>query len=168
MAEIYIAVGSNIELERNIAGAIAALREHSGPVMVSTFYWTKPLLRPQQPDFVNGIVQMQTTLERGGVDRDLLKQIEAGLGRMRMADRHAARTIDLDLAVYCVDGRAVWADDEVLQRNFIAVPLAEVAPGLRLPHGQTAAEVADGLGREGLVADEALTRRFKELAEHGH
>lgn len=165
MADIFIAIGSNIEPERNIADAIAELRSIAAPIRISTVYRTKPLLRPDQPDFLNGVVQVQTALEREAVDRDLLKPIEAALDRVRSADKHAARTIDLDLAVYCVDGQAVWADEDVYRRNFVAVPLAELAAGLRLPNGRTTAEVADVLGSKGLVADEAMTKRFRELAE---
>lgn len=166
MADIFIAIGSNIEPEKNIENALAHLRTIERCMAVSTFYRTKPLLRPGQADFLNGVIRVQTGLEREDVDRDLLKPLEDTLGRVRSEDKHAARTIDLDLAVYCVDGRAVWADEDVYRRNFIATPLAELAAGLHLPNGRTAGEVADALGRAGLVPDEALTKRFKELAEH--
>ncbi len=163
VADIYIAVGSNIEPEKNIVAAVAELRERTEEIAVSTFYRTKPLTRPEQADYRNGVVHVRILLERSEAERDLLKPIEATLGRERTADKHAARTIDLDLAVYCEDGRPVWMDDEVLQRNFIAVPLAELAPTLRLPNSETAAQVADKLGKAGLVADEALTKRLREL-----
>jgi len=163
MADLYIAVGSNIDPEQNITEAVDRLRKRTEAILVSTFYRTRPLLRADQPDYRNGVVRVQSTLEREAVGRDLLKPIEDELGRIRTADKHAARTIDLDLAVYCRDGRADWMDDEVLQRNFIAVPLAEIASSVRLPNGKTTAQVADALGNAGLVADEALTKRLREL-----
>ncbi len=162
-SDFYIAVGSNIEPEKNIVAAVGELRKSADDIFVSTFYRTKPLTRPEQADFRNGVVHLRTLLERAEIERDLLKPIEARLGRVRTTDKHAARTIDLDLAVYCEDGQAVWIDDDVLRRNFIAVPLAELAPMLRLPDGETTAQVAEALGNAGLVADEALTKRLREL-----
>lgn len=162
LADLYIAVGSNIEPEKNIVAAIGELRKKSDDIAVSTFYCTKPLTRPEQTEYRNGVVRVRMLLERTEAERDLLKPIEAILGRVRTADKHAARTIDLDLAVYCTEGAAVWADDEVRQRNFVAVPLAELAPTLRLPTGETTVQVANALGNAGLVADEALTKRLRE------
>lgn len=166
MTFLYIAIGSNIDPEKHIAAAIVRLREQAAMVSVSAFYRTKPLARPEQADFRNGVVRLRPRerLEREDVTRDLLKPIEAALGRVRTADKHAARTIDLDLAVYCEDGRAIWVDAQVARRNFIAAPLAELVPELRLPCGATVAELARALGRDGLVLDETLTRQVQELA----
>lgn len=168
MATLYVAMGSNIEPEENIVAAVRHLKKQVEVIAVSTIYRTKPLTRPDQADFRNGVVALQTRtpVERDALTRDLLKPIETALGRVRTADKHAARTIDLDLSVYCEAGRVTWLDPEVLQRNFIAIPLAELAALLPLPDGRRTADVAQALGREGLVPDEALTRRVKELVEH--
>jgi 2-amino-4-hydroxy-6-hydroxymethyldihydropteridine diphosphokinase len=161
-ADIYVAVGSNITPEQHVPEAVRRLREAGQSFAVSTFYRTRPLARPEQEDFRNGVVWFRARLEREVLERDLLKSIETALGRVRSADKDAARPIDLDLAVYSEAGRVSWIDPEVLTRNFIAIPLAELAPGLKLPNGMSAAENADALGRDGLIADEELTRSLKE------
>jgi 7,8-dihydro-6-hydroxymethylpterin-pyrophosphokinase len=95
-----------------------------------------------------------------------LKPIEAELGRVRLADKHAPRTIDLDVAAYGAAGRAEWTDADAYRRNFIAVPLAEVAAELRLANGASARENAAALGCDGLAADLGLTQTLKELVHH--
>jgi len=161
--DIYVAVGSNIAPERNVPAAIERLGRAAESIAVSTFYRTRPLTRPDQDDFRNGVVRLRGRMERETLERDLLKKIESDLGRVRTEDKHAARPIDLDVAILCEDGATVWADDDVMRRNFIATPLAELAPALRLPNGATAAENAQTLGMAGLDPDIALTRIVKRL-----
>jgi 2-amino-4-hydroxy-6-hydroxymethyldihydropteridine diphosphokinase len=165
-ADIFVAVGSNIDPERNIPAAVRRLSGLADLVAVSTFYRTRPLDRPEQADFRNGMVWIRAALERDRVERDLLKPIEAELGRVRAADKHAPRTIDLDLALYGSARHSDWVDADVYRRNFIAVPLAELSPDLRLANGALAAENAAALGRDGLAADLELTQTLKELAHH--
>jgi 2-amino-4-hydroxy-6-hydroxymethyldihydropteridine diphosphokinase len=168
-AEAYVAIGSNIAPERNVRAAVARLGDEAELVAVSMFYRTRPAGRPEQADYFNGMVRLRTGLAREQVEREVLKKIELELGRERTADRFAARTIDLDLAVYCVEGEAAWVDPEVALHNFVAAPLAELAPGLPLaPDGRTAATIAARLGRGGLEPDEALTRTLKEMVTHEH
>ncbi len=162
-ADIYVAVGSNIAPEKNIPAAVQRLRDCAESCTVSTFYRTRPLTRPEQDDYRNGVVWIRASLERDHVERDLLMLIEADLGRVRSGDKHAARPIDLDLAAYAGEGRATWIHPDVLARNFIATPLAALAPGLPLPNGMTAADNATALGRDGLVPDEALTQVLRKL-----
>ncbi len=62
----------------------------------------------------------------------MLRPIEAALGRVRGRDKCAARTIDLDVALYGDEVIDVPAPD-MRERPFLAVPLLELAPDLRLP-----------------------------------
>lgn len=117
MARLYIALGSNIDPEANILAALRLLAERLRVVGMSTLYRTPPLGRPEQPDFINGMVAVETELGVTAV-KQLLREIEQRLGRVRTEDTYAARTIDLDL----VDR----ADPEVLERPFLLVPLAEL------------------------------------------
>lgn len=135
--EIYIAVGSNIDPEENVPASVRLLALSVDIVAVSTFYWTAPLDRPEQARFLNGVVQITTNLEPRPLKFDVLRPIEARLGRVRGSDRHAARTIDLDVALW--DDRVIdeeglrIPDPDVRTRSFIAVPLLELAPDLVLP-----------------------------------
>jgi 2-amino-4-hydroxy-6-hydroxymethyldihydropteridine diphosphokinase len=133
----YIAVGSNIEPEKNIPEALERLKRYAQIKAISTFYRTLPITRPEQPSFLNGVWQIDTAGKARTLKFEILRRIEAELGRVRTEDRYAARTIDLDIALY---GDAVIdepdlhiPDPDIRRRPFIAVPLLELAPCLVLP-----------------------------------
>jgi len=135
--EAYLAVGSNIEPERNILEALERLRQQVSVTGISTFYRTEPLGRPQQPDFLNGVWRIRTSVEPRELKFEVLRPIERALGRVRTADKYAARTIDLDILLY---GRAVIdepglviPDPGLRGRPFLALALLELAPRLVLP-----------------------------------
>jgi len=96
----FIAVGSNIEPQKNIAVALVALAEEANVISSSTFYRTEPIGRSEQPPFINGVWQVGTTVQPERIRSDLLCPIEEMLGRQRTADKFAPRTIDLDLVLY--------------------------------------------------------------------
>ena len=101
----------------------------------SRFYWTPALgadglHRAGDPDFVNGMVQVETTLAPLALRR-LLHAIEADAGRVRSADRHAPRELDLDLVLH---GEKVLDGDLPLRRH-LAVCLLELRPGFELAPG---------------------------------
>ena len=134
---VYIAVGANIEPEKHISEALERLKRYARIKAISTFYRTVPIGRPQQPAFLNGIWHIETAKTARALKFEVLRRIEAELGRVRTEDQYAARTIDLDIAVY---GDAVInepdlrvPDPDIRQRPFIAVPLLELAPCLVLP-----------------------------------
>jgi dihydroneopterin aldolase/2-amino-4-hydroxy-6-hydroxymethyldihydropteridine diphosphokinase len=134
----WVAVGSNIRPEENIRRALRLLIEQGVRVTgSSTFYRSRPLERPDQEDFVNGVWRVETSLEPRAFKFDLLRPIEERLGRKREADKHAARCIDLDLILHgeqVIEEEGLrLPDPDIRARAFIAVPLAELDPELRLP-----------------------------------
>jgi len=136
--DAYIAVGSNIEPERHITQALDRLQEYAHIKGVSTFYRNAPIGRPEQSEFLNGIWQIETDIAPRRLKFGVLRRIEAELGRTRTEDKYAARTIDLDIALY---GSEVIEEDDlhipdpdIRRRPFIAVPLLELAPSLILPN----------------------------------
>jgi 2-amino-4-hydroxy-6-hydroxymethyldihydropteridine diphosphokinase len=137
VARVFIAVGSNIAQEDNVKKALAALNAETGVLAVSTFYLTEPVDRPGQPPFYNGIVEISTDLTPLKLRDGLLRPIEERLGRVRSADKHAPRTIDLDVVLYDsieFDSEGlIIPDPEITERPFLAVPLAELAPDVKLP-----------------------------------
>lgn len=142
----YIAVGSNIDPEHNVAAALERLGRRQRILAVSTFYWTPALgaagadaPAPAAPaaDFLNGVVAIETWLEPAELKRSVLQEIENELGRRRGPDRHAPRTIDLDLVL---QGERVVSSEEltlpspeILERPFVGLPLLELEPDLVLP-----------------------------------
>jgi 2-amino-4-hydroxy-6-hydroxymethyldihydropteridine diphosphokinase len=138
----FIGVGSNIRPEENIREALRRLCQSTRLVSVSTFYREPAIGRPEEPDFYNGVVAIDTDLTRDTLKWQVLRTIEAELGRRRSGDKYASRTIDLDLLLY---GDSV-PDPDVQTRPFIAIPLYEIAPDLVLPDVRVAIrEVAEQL-----------------------
>ena len=101
----YIGIGSNLESpEGQISRAVAAIDQLPGCRLEqrSSNYLSAPLGRDDQPDYVNAVVAILTTLEA----HDLLGQcqaIERDQGRVRDHERWGPRTLDLDLLVFSGD-----------------------------------------------------------------
>ena len=164
MVDAFITVGSNIEPKANIPAALERLQGWVLVRAVSVFYRTAPIDRPDQPFYLNGVFHVETELTARALKFDVLRQIEAELGRKRSPDRFAARTIDLDIAVYgdqVVDEAGLCIPDpDIVTRPFIAVPLLELAPKLVLPDtGQALA----GLPAAGAIAKLEPDLEFTEL-----
>jgi 2-amino-4-hydroxy-6-hydroxymethyldihydropteridine diphosphokinase len=144
-----IALGSNIDPKRNLPAAAARLAAHPDieVLVASGVYESPPLGRPGDPCFHNAAVAVETSLAPAAL-RAELRRLEAEMGRVRGADRYAPRPIDLDLVAYEgfageVEGSRV-PDPEISQRAFLALPLAEVAPGWIDPAlGRSFGEIAD-------------------------
>jgi 2-amino-4-hydroxy-6-hydroxymethyldihydropteridine diphosphokinase len=118
----------------------------------SHVYQTEPVGVTDQPAFLNLVVEVE--LADDVTPRDLLrlaKRIEADLGR-QPRERWGPREIDID--VLLVDNERVKEDDlevphpRMWERAFVMVPLAELAPDLRTPRGETVAEAAARLRKQ--------------------
>ncbi|HXC01985.1 MAG TPA: 2-amino-4-hydroxy-6-hydroxymethyldihydropteridine diphosphokinase [Opitutaceae bacterium] len=154
MNTAYLGLGSNLGNRRqHLAEAVRRL--HTRPalqvVKVSSVYESSPVGVTAQPDFLNLVVQVETPHTPHELLAECLR-METDLGRVRR-ERWGPRTIDIDLLLY---GDAK-IDDESLavlhprmrERSFVLVPLAEIAPGLKLD-GKTIGELAAALGEDGL------------------
>jgi len=137
MAQAFVAVGSNINPEVNVRAAVRLLAERVQIAAVSTVYRTEPEGPPGQPSFYNCVIEVTTDIPAHEFKFKVLRAIESELGRQRTSDKYAPRPIDLDLILYDdlvlnADG-LVLPDPDIRNRPFLAVPLAELAPGLTLP-----------------------------------
>ena len=166
MARAFIGVGSNIDPGANIPQALRLLHRQLPIKAISTFYATPAEGRPEQPDFFNGVAEVAIDLAPLAL-KDLLRGIEAQLGRVRTTDKYAPRTIDLDLLLY--DDLVLNHTDLVLpdplieRRAFLAVPLAELALDLLLPGSRRRiAEIAADLGYNNLVILTDFTESLKK------
>jgi 2-amino-4-hydroxy-6-hydroxymethyldihydropteridine diphosphokinase len=135
--EVYISVGSNIEPSENILKALEKLERYVFVKATSTFYRTMPIGRPEQQFFLNGVWLIETGKSPRELKFGILRRIEEELGRIRTQDKYAARTIDLDIALYgdkvINEPGLVIPDPDIRRRNFIAIPLKELDPSLILP-----------------------------------
>lgn len=118
--------------------AIEALRQlpKTQPTNVSSFYYSAPEKGgpPEQPDYVNAVAELQTTLSVF----DLLSQlqtIEVQQGRIRSGARGEARTLDLDILLYGEQHfnteNLTVPHPRMLTRAFVLEPLFEIAPHLK-------------------------------------
>lgn len=131
----WISVGSNVDRERSIRGAVADLRRHFGPLVISPVYETEAVGFEGQP-FYNLVVGLDTTLGVAALNQTL-RDIEDAHGRVRGPDKFAPRTLDLDLLTWghttgTIDGYEL-PRDEILKYAFVLAPLADVAPHERHP-----------------------------------
>ena len=124
----YIILGSNIEPERHLRAALARLGQACDLLAVSQTWETRAEGSPG-PNFLNAAALLSTPLTSVELKFNVLRKIEAELGRVRSADKNAPRTIDLDILIY--DGEIV--EDSLWSRIFLAVPLAELIPNLEHP-----------------------------------
>jgi 2-amino-4-hydroxy-6-hydroxymethyldihydropteridine diphosphokinase len=140
-------LGSNIEPEANLPAAVRLLAQMTRVVAVSRVWETAPLGVTSQANFLNAAVVIETDLIAPVLKHEVLEAIERQLGRVRQADKNAPRPIDLDIMLFNEDildlGQRHIPDPEIVERDFVAIPLAEIAPHYRHPElGQTLAEIA--------------------------
>ncbi|GIX22198.1 MAG: hypothetical protein KatS3mg121_0981 [Gammaproteobacteria bacterium] len=126
---VYVAVGSNVEPERHVRGALADLAREFGALRRSTVY-RNPAVGFAGDDFLNLVVAFDSALPEEAILRRL-DGIERAHGRVRGTARFAPRSLDLDLLL-CGDG-AQRADlglprADILEHDFVLGPLAELAP----------------------------------------
>ena len=138
MTVAYVGLGANLgPREITLQRAVALLAEAAGVdvLAVSQLRETEPVGVVDQPPFLNGAVQVETTLvPRVLLDR--LLDVERALGRVR-EERWGPRTVDLDLLVYgdlTVDEPGLRVPHPRLhERRFALEPLAELDPALDIP-----------------------------------
>lgn len=152
-----IALGSNLSSPGvRLDEAVAALA--GDPAIriyaVSGVYRSGPLGGVEQPDFLNAALRMMTRHDPHAL-LSALKAIESDMGRDPDTRRWGPRIIDLDLLVYgslsIDDGRLILPHPGIAGRNFVLLPLREIAPDLVVP----------GLGRAGSLPvprEPAITR----------
>lgn len=146
MKTVYIALGSNLnqpKTQLNVALKALDALPNSQVNAVSSFYQSKPLGPQDQPDYVNAVACLHTELEPLTL-LDALQQIEKEQGRVRQR-RWGERTLDLDILLYedlqLHSERLTLPHYDMKNREFVIVPLHEIAANLRLPSGETVADL---------------------------
>lgn len=135
----YIGLGSNLDDPiSQIERAFERLEDlpETRVIARSSLYRSAPVGQIEQPDFVNAVVSVETTLA-AAVLLECLQHIERSQGRIRSEDRWGPRVLDLDLLLF---GAAEIDLPELTvphpgigARNFVLLPLREIAPDLVIP-----------------------------------
>ena len=131
MNRVFCGLGSNLgDREAHLRQALGQLARRADPVRISSLYESEPVGGPEQPRYLNAVVELATGLE----PEDLLAEcqaLEVAAGRIR-AVRWGPRPLDLDVLWY--DGRVMVSPRLVLPhpraavRRFVLEPWCEIWP----------------------------------------
>ena len=149
MTTAYLGLGSNLgDREHNLARSLALLSRGVVVECLSSIYETEPTGYKEQPLFLNAVCRVSTELSPGGL-LGLAKEVEISLGRLHSFP-NAPRPIDIDILFYgeeIVGGQELTVPHpRLVERAFVLVPLAEIAPELVHPvNGRTMEEMANSL-----------------------
>ncbi|MEO0118654.1 MAG: 2-amino-4-hydroxy-6-hydroxymethyldihydropteridine diphosphokinase, partial [candidate division WOR-3 bacterium] len=121
---------------KNIERAIKFLEKvNIYPQKISSFYLTKPVGFPFQPSFINSVGVFKTNLPPKEVLK-MIKKIENRFYRLRLF-KNAPRLLDIDILFYnseIIDDKYLKIPHpKILERNFVLIPLLEVAPDFYHP-----------------------------------
>ena len=162
MSLAYIGLGSNLsEPQAQITSAVEKLQqlEHCVVEKVSSLYFSRPMGPQDQPDYMNAVVAIETSLSPLAL-LDALQGIENNAGRVRKDNRWGARVLDLDILLFAqqvIDTERLTLPHYGLKlREFVLLPLVEIAPALILPDGDSIATLADKIEKNGLKVHSKL------------
>lgn len=145
---VYVGIGSNLaQPVEQVTTAITDLNElaHCTLIAQSRLFRTKPLGPAGQPDYVNAVAGLLTTLEPQAL-LEQLQAIELAHGRKR-AERWSARTLDLDVLSYAqreINSPSLTVPHPQLHnRDFVLGPWLDIAPEFRVAGRGLVAALAD-------------------------
>lgn len=168
MERCLIGVGANLDPEENIAEGLLLLGRRVRLLAVSPFYITAPIGRPEQPDYLNGVVVVEHGDGPAALRDEVLRPVEAARGRVRTADACAARTLDLDVLLYGDrtgrEAGVVLPDPHLWERPFLAAAALAVLPGLAVPgKGRPLRDLADPAAVALCRRADAFSERLREM-----
>jgi len=155
ISQVFIALGSNLEnpLSQVRRGMLLlAGLEHSCLIKRSSFYRTAPMGNTNQPDFINAVVQIETSLTPFHL-LDALLEIERTCGRVRTFP-NAPRILDLDILLFedlqYSDAKLVLPHPRMHERAFVLQPLLEIAADRVIPGRGPVADCLAACGEQSL------------------
>lgn len=157
--QVFIALGSNLEdpvfQVRKALDEIAMLPENN-LLACSSLYRSAPIGKCDQPDFINAVVQIETTLSPHNLLKALL-QIEQNHGRVRGLPNDP-RTLDLDILMYdkleCNKHNLILPHPRMHQRAFVLKPLMEISKDCIIPGRGTVAELLSACAEQRLEREQ--------------
>ena len=156
MMDVYLGLGSNLASPlRQLQHCVDMLRNEPGLdlIAVSPFYGSTAVGPGEQPDYVNGAAHIRTELSASDL-LAVLQKIEQQQGRERGPERWLPRTLDLDILPYgnqTIDLPHLHIPHPRMgERNFVLLPLFDLAPDLILPDGTPLRILVQQCTRDGL------------------
>ncbi|KFZ28522.1 7,8-dihydro-6-hydroxymethylpterin-pyrophosphokinase [Pseudidiomarina atlantica] len=156
MSTVYIALGANLgDPVATLQSLLEQLHQDQQltAIRCSSFFRSKPMGPQDQPDYVNAVLSAQTDLAPLAL-LDYLQQLENSFGRVRNR-RWGARTLDLDILLYgnqlLKHERLIVPHPGLAERDFVLLPLAEIAPDLSLPDGRRVSELLRAVDSHDLI-----------------
>jgi len=162
----YIALGSNLDNpSKQVLTAIDEIANiaHTNLLAASGLYKTSPVGPIKQDDFINAVIEVETSLS-SQVLFDQLCQIEKQHQRIRN-ERWGPRTLDCDMLMF---GDLIQQTAELtlphprmIERLFVLIPLQEIAENLLLPNGKLISEQVNQL--QSLMSGDFSVERMTNL-----
>jgi 2-amino-4-hydroxy-6-hydroxymethyldihydropteridine diphosphokinase len=167
VSRAVLALGANLgDRVAALQSAVDELAAAGKVLAVSGVYQTAPVGGPEQPDYCNAVVLLETALRPMAL-LDVAHSIEAAAGRVRL-ERWGPRTLDVDIIAY----DDVVSSDPVLtlphprahERGFVLVPWAEVAPDATLAGHGRITDLLDTVDRSGVRRMDDVTLALPEVS----
>ena len=157
---VFVGLGSNLDDPRNqVSHALRMLDDlpQTGVMARSGLYRSAPVGCLEQPDFINAVARLETTLSPRAL-LDALLQLERECGRTREF-RNAPRTLDLDMLLYDDmqhhEHGLTIPHPQMHKRAFVLRPLLEIAPECVIP----------GVGAAVMALKNCVDQRLEEIAD---
>lgn len=157
MTKVYLGLGANLNQPiAQLENATRALAAHPDLTVVasSKLYGSKPMGPQDQPDYVNSVVLIETSLAPEAL-LDITQAIELEFGRVRKEERWGPRTLDIDVLLF---GNELLNSERLTvphygmkTREFVLYPLNEISPDLVLPCGTHLSQLLVAVPLNGLT-----------------
>ena len=165
MTTAYIGLGSNMGNSKTILnGVVKVLANHESFCMpvISSYYQTSPIGYDDQPDFINAVIKVDTSLEPMALLKFLMA-IEKAVGRKRDPKlKDGPRLVDCDLLLYGREEiqteKLTLPHPRMTQRLFVLEPLIEIAPKAFIPGFGYAKEVFKELEEKNTFVSQKTTK----------
>lgn len=163
MFTVYIGLGSNLsEPEQQVRQAVKAIGAipQVKTQAVSALYFSRPMGPKDQPNYINAVLKITTELQPLSL-LDALQAIENASGRVRKDNRWGPRILDLDILLIdemTIENERLTVPHYGLElREFVLIPLHEIAPTLILPNGKSIESLSSNIANNGLkILDHSL------------
>ena len=150
MHNIFIGLGSNLDNpKQKIKGAIDLIAEINdiNIIATSSLYETPPVGFLDQPNFINAVIQISSSINYNDLLIKLL-DIELKFGRIRK-EKNGPRTLDLDILLF--DDLILKSESLIIphprmhERLFVLIPILEISPTIKIPEYGSASELISRL-----------------------